>query len=445
MSYRIRSVTKNQPCPICGKPDWCGFKPQDGGGEMVICQRDVEKQNTIGHDGKFYVYVTSSEAGNSIFEEAVQRQVRQNAWKRQNGYENKKNNDNKALSFKQASFQSAPKEIDKIHPKSNEELDVIYRELLNMLVLDDIHYQSLKKEGWSDELIQRHHIVSIPEKDFIRFKYKNNYSKNKFRKTLAANLKVKFGEDCLIGVPGAYKDANGNWTFAGPKGILLPQYDANGYIYRLRIRMDFMDINQKLQKIGDEFSYIENGITHYLVPMKGRYTIENGNKIWDKLGKYRNLSSFHQDEKSLQQGIIKNSYDEGCESGNQLSIYCNPQRDSMFLCYVIEGEKKGMYSNDRLHAPVITLPGVNSWSKMIEGKKGERAIDILKKKGVKMFVIAFDADKFVNEKVLASEKNAIRALQQEGFDIGVAYWNPLYGKGMDDMLFGGHMPQYSAV
>lgn len=62
-----------------------------------------------------------------------------------------------------------------------------------------------------------------------------------------------------------------------------------------------------------------------------------------------------------------------------------------------------------------------------------------------MFVIAYDADKTVNDKVLVSEKNAINALRNEGFSIGVAEWDSCYGKGIDDLLAGGHRPSFIAI
>jgi len=312
--------------------------------------------------------------------------------------------------------------------------------------LDDVHRDYLHKEKWSDELIEKHQIRSLPERDFTRFKYKNTFSKNKYRKTLGNMIAEKFGKDSLIGVPGAYMDNAGNWTFAGQKGLVFPLYDAEGYIYRLRIRMDYMDVNREMQKEGNISFYEEDGVKHYLTPMKGFYTLENGEKVYEKVrGKYRNLSSFREDDDAAKQGIIKNTYTKGCESGNQLGIYYNAQRDNMFICYVTEGEKKGIYCNEKLRAPFISVPGVDSWGKLLEGEVGHRQIDILKKRGVMMFVIAYDADKAVNAKVLDCETKVIEALKKEGFAIGVANWNALYGKGIDDLLAGGHLPTYEAV
>lgn len=449
MSYGIKAVTKNRPCPICGKPDWCGFMPQDEGGEMVLCMRDVDHENVIGLDGNFYIYVSQSRSDNSIFEEAVQRQTRQEKWAAEKGYKQKAHT--QPREYKKASESTiAKKQLiveDEVSPKSHIELDKIYRYLLELLALDEVHKQYLMDEAWSEELIERNMIRSLPERDFTRFKYKNFFSKNKYRKTLASEIIKKYGPDCLVGVPGAYIDKNGNWTFEGPKGIVFPIYDARGYIYRLRIRMDYMDTNHELTKGTNGVYFYEDSFgKHYLQPMKGFYTCEDGAKVFEKVhGKYRNMSSYRDDEDALKQGIKRNTYTKGCESGNQIGVYCNPGRDNMYICFVTEGEKKGIFCNDKLRAPFVSIPGVNSWFKLFEGEKGERMIDHLKEKGVHMFIVAYDADKETNEKVLNCEKGLVEALKEEGVGVGVGNWNQSLGKGLDDYLKLGYQPEYTLI
>lgn len=442
MANVIKSVSKARPCPICGKPDWCGLLPGTEGGYLIICQRTLDKENTIGLDGEYYVYVSTSGTGASIYEEAHQRLEKERIWKERNGIEGNSKDNN--FSFKQASVMQYTV-VNEVKVRTNKELDKIYRKLLDCLVLDDVHKEYLLNEGWTEEMLECYNIKSFPEKDSLRFTLKNNFSRNIYRKTLAKHIIDEFGEDALLGVPGAYKDKKGNWTFAGAKGILFPQYDANHNLYRLRIRMDYLDVKEQLFKEAtnkDRF-YEKDGRKYYVAPHKGIYTFQNGEKVFEKMeGKYRNFSSFHPDSESYQKGFIVNSYDCGCESGNQLGIYYNQSRDNMFICFVTEGEKKGCYANFNMRAPVINVPGVGSWWKLTEGKKGERAIDILKQRGVGMFVIAYDADKSANKRVLDSEMRTIQSLKDEGFSIGIANWSEYYGKGLDDLLFNGHQPSY---
>lgn len=394
----IRAVTRSNPCPICGGPDWCGIMSLDDGGEAFVCQRNVDtlkpyKDGVMGRDGRYYICVGISKQGqNNIFEESSQRYAKDQL--------------KKGLQVK--NFDPAKIErrvltpVDIISPQSNDKLDKVYRALLDMLILEPNHREYLLNEGWTDELIRENHIKSFPVEDFTRFKNKDNteyFSKNPWRKTLGERLSGMFD---LTGVPGAYKNKKGIWTFAGQSGILFPLYDELHQIYRLRVRLD----------------HVSSG------------------------GKYRNFSSWKQDEDAAKQGFLMNKYTLGCQADNHLGFYVNETRDDMYICYITEGEKKGIIGEHLLKAPFISVPGVNSYAKLTVGEQGKRPIDLLSRKGVKMFIIAFDADKSVNAKVLASQQRTIDLLKAEGFLIGLAEWDAALGKGIDDLLVGGHKPSY---
>lgn len=444
----FREVKRNSPCPICGHDGWCCWSTDKQGYDEIICKRYNVKQNVLGGDGQSYVFSRVSSSGNLIFQELSQKIESYNLWRQQNGYKPKNSLGQDSASYRPV---AKPRErqmtiLDRVSPKSHKELDKIYRSILDDLILEENHRKYLVEEGWSNNLIEKNLIRSFPEKDFSRDRYKNYFSKSLYRKGLAAKQIEKFGENALLGVPGAYKDRGGHWTFAGPKGILFPLYDTNGYIFGLRIRMDFMDVNAKLTHVagGDSYFTDAQGVKKYLQPLKGTYELVNGQKVWGKdSGKYRPLQSFYRDEEEYKKGFIKNSYDCGCGVGDQVGVYFHPERDKSFLCYITEGEKKGIYANDVLQAPVVSVPGVDSWSKLFKGQPGERIVDRLKARGIQMFVVAYDADKAKNEKVLAQEKNVVDALRAEGFRIGTAEWDIELGKGLDDLLAGGHKPGYA--
>lgn len=440
MAHGIHNVSKSRPCPICGKPDWCGSMPATDGGNLVICMRDTDQSNKLGFDGNFYVCVGKSRSGNTIFEEANQRRAKEIA----------RGGSSKDYNYAAAKVPEQRKltVVDQVDPLPNKKMDIIYRTMLSFLTLEPEHREYLHYEGWTDELIDKNHIVSFPEKDYTRFKYrKDTHSQNPYRKRLAKQIINKLGLDGLKGVPGAYKDTSGNWTFAGRSGILFPQYDTNHLMYRVRLRMDFQDPSYEIHSSssGEKWFIDEKGDKNF-ISMKGIYQIKNGERKFDKsLGKYRNFASYHIDEEEEKRGFIVNSYDSGCESGNQLGFYYNEQRDDMYIAYATEGEKKGIFSNEVLRAPFVSFPGVNSWSILFSGKDGERPIDILKAKGVRIFVVAYDADKCINEKVLKAEKQAIDAIRNEGFIMGLAEWDIKLGKGIDDLLKNGYKPSYVPV
>ena len=199
---------------------------------------------------------------------------------------------------------------------------------------------------------------------------------------------------------------------------------------------------------GDSDYYRDqNGKVKYL-SMGGIYElvddpIEGQKRVYDKSGgKYRNFSSFVADEAAEKQGILMNMLNSGCEACNQLGFYYNESRDDMYICYITEGEKKGIFSNEILRAPFISVPGVSSWKFLTSSERGERPVDVLKKKGIKILIVAFDADREKNNAVMRAQNATIESLKKEGFTVGVAEWDMALGKGIDDLLANGHKPSY---
>lgn len=393
----ITAVGKNSKyrvCPICGKPDWCGVIEFDGY-TMLACQRTKDHQNTIGADGLFYVFVKESKSGAScLYEEANQARVR------------KGDVDTDSASYKAFEVQkvkSLPAE-ELVPALPNSKLHKIYSKMLSMLVLEERHKQYLLSEGWSEELIKASGIKSFPVNDYERNE-KGIVTKNPKRYELGKALYEAFGD--LTGVPGAYAKVGKNdsiyWTFAGPDGILFPIADINKQIYRLRIRLENPTKNMK----------------------------------------YGNLSSFKKIEK---EGKLINYYKNGTRSGNAIGMYQNNClcENDYYIAYVTEGEKKGIIGNYILKSLIIDIPGVNSFALLLkeDEETGERIVDSLKRKGVKILIIAFDADKSQNEAVLKAEQHTIKLLKNEGFIIGIANWPISWGKGLDDILVKGYRPTY---
>ena len=42
----INQVSKENPCPICGKPDWCGTVGPKGSPTLAICMREQNDHPT---------------------------------------------------------------------------------------------------------------------------------------------------------------------------------------------------------------------------------------------------------------------------------------------------------------------------------------------------------------------------------------------------------------
>lgn len=429
MSFGMIKASKYRRCPICGKDDWCGFYPIDEipGGELVICMRDTSKCNTEGYDGNRYVYISESRGKNSVYEEYDQYQARRKGTRAKSEFKPK------------TVVQLSPVGI--IEPAKPEYCDQIYQFLQSQLFLEERHRTYLLKEGWTDELIAFHKVVSFPEADFLRMQYKNRTkSRNPYRRTLAAAVIERFGQDALIGIPGAYKE-KGNWTFNGPSGILFPMYDFDGNLFRLRIRRDFLDTPHQVQMRGETPYYYQDN-TKYNICMKGIYTQDKeGNRCFiDSGGKYRTLSSFVEDKHAREQGFYANLLEKGCQSLNEASLYTRPGDDNS-VWFVTEGEPKAIYTNYKLHSPVISIPGVNSYGIILKPE----LIAKMKQMGMKMMVIIFDADKVHNPKVLDCEQGLARGLKDQEVLTSIGDWDEKIGKGSDNLLAAGGYITYHIV
>ena len=284
-------------------------------------------------------------------------------------------------------------------PLDNDMLNSIYTSFLRKLTLYDRHSVHLHQDGWSNDLIHRSFIRSIP---FC----KNQKYLNTKRVEITDALIQEFGS--VRGVPGFFKQTDGTWSFAArTSGMFIPIYDYKGRIYRLRIRLDYPERD------------------------------ENGKEK----NKYNNFSSLY--EKKSKEGVLYNSFQEGCSAGNHIGFYCKPD-DDFTVCYITEGEKKALRANDELHCPVISIPGVNSFRKILEPlEDGMHALDYLKAMGCKIVIIAYDADKTINEAVLFYEGRLIHLVHEYGLQVAVANWNLGFGKGFDDILKVGVRPNYS--
>lgn len=342
--------------------------------------------------------------------------------------------------------------VGKVRPAGDTTLDCVYRTILKNLHLEDRHREYLHGEGWSDSMIERSLIKSFPESDYARA---NGYSPegysptNLTRKELAENVLEELGISSLKGVPGAYFKENDNgkgyWTFSGASGLLLPVFNHKGEVFRLRIRMDYMGI-RKCSLVNGITTFTEGDNICYL-DMSGPYR-NNGDtrervKLDDFSGKMRSFQSFYAEPAMLGQGIIKNTYKYGCESKNHASYYYKGG-DCGNICLITEGEKKGQYANFRLNIPVWSLPGVNSYGLLFEKDKSEiTLLDYTPEGKNTIFVVAFDADKHTNKTVMSYQEALVSRLKENGYIAATADWDVSHGKGIDDLLHRGYIPEFN--
>lgn len=106
--------------------------------------------------------------------------------------------------------------------KNEDELDIVYRELLKMLKLEDRHYKKLLSYGFTDGDIKDIGFKTIPL--------------NENRKIEICKRLIKNGYE-LQGIPGFYQNANFKWTLKSHSGIFIPVIN-NNTISSLRIHLD---------------------------------------------------------------------------------------------------------------------------------------------------------------------------------------------------------------
>lgn len=388
----FKDATKSHPCPICGKTDWCSHfipdNPAYSGQELPVCRRIHVQEIQSPIDGHPYYFVKEFPDASVLYTDTPKSST---GSRKQKGYAFKPSD--KVI--------SAPKKPE-IPVRSNKELNLIYRDLLSMLQLSKRHNSMLRKDGWSAELIKKSRISSLHLKKSFD-ESKKMYSDQHERKRIAKLLLEKHSS--LIGVPGFYQDEDGQWTFVGKQGILIPIYDRNHNIYRLRLRLDRPDLDEK----GKEKN------------------------------KYKNFSSYA--EEKNEGGELRNIYMNGCRAGSQVGIYYDPACDSSAICYITEGEKKAIVANHVLKCIVISLPGVNTFSKLKEkDTSGISTVDFLRSIGCKKTIVAYDADKSTNNVVQRCEEKLITLLKESSFETYTTSWNPGFGKGLDDILLLGVYP-----
>lgn len=411
-------VTKYDPCPICGKPDWCfsstsTYSFEEGINEdfvFVGCRR-ITSDSVAGSDGNYYVFSKESMKDNvAIYEEVMQRAHRFN----------RMGIDKTIKVSKNYIVKTSKKRVCLTEYKlaTVEKRDAVYRAFLELLYLEDYHRRSLYDELWVHDLIESSMFKSLPPSGYhlsqlIKKKKSGeeltDYEtvslnlKNLSRKKIAEKLYLLFGD--LEGIPGFYlKHSNYNnneesfWTFTGAQGIAMPMFDVDGKIFALRVRVDLAEKNK--------YKWFQS--------------------VYEKL-----------DSESDTEVFYKNTYEKGSNLPPKLS-YRFPKYQTQFL-FATEGEKKQHVVVEKEGLACVNIPGVSCFSSILEDTKS------LKEMGIKFIVIGYDADKGQNTHVLKAELKLIKTLLEEGFGIYVAGWDVKLGKGVDDVILSDNKIAYEPL
>jgi len=172
-------VTKHNPCPICGKPDWCLISED---GKSAICAR-IESDKPAGNRGAGWIH--KLDTTKPVPPIKPRRNVKQTS---------------KVVS---------------------DMLNKAYGALLGELPLSEMHRENLRQRGLTDRQIDC-------------FGYRTLLPPNGCRKLIT---RLQANGIKLAGVPGFYLEA-GHWRLAGPSGIAIPVRDTKARTVGLQVRCD---------------------------------------------------------------------------------------------------------------------------------------------------------------------------------------------------------------
>jgi len=399
------------PCPICGKTDWCSILNYGTGDDIIVCERSAgfKKKDTVqGADGLIYIVTTFSSKRSHIpmWREYESYKAYCAQYKGQDNVNGVKHQ-RRVVVKREVVAEPLIADDDRLHE--------VYSTLLDLLTLEDFHFQHFYDDGWTMPLLKwlngRSKIRSLPpssgsvwfagqekkkkKNDNMDEKIERQLAYSKNRTLVIRELIRRVGEP--LGIPGFYLKETSRgieWELACGYGILFPIYSMEKKIVALRLKVDFPYKNNK-----------------YIWVSSWKVTYENG------------------------KAIIK--YKGGTPVKSRVHVQYPEVIGDTMVINITEGEKKSIVSAFINGQITISIPGVNNLADLFT-----TILALVAQYGVKFVIIALDADKLVNEAVMNAESNLKVSLKIMNVEVGIASWNPAQGKGLDDCVLNGYSLQY---
>ena len=102
MAAKSVNCTPNNPCPICGKPDWCNIVTYDNGQHSAYCQRQSGNKGDLctGKNGIVYFCLKQTDTGFTVWQPKADRDAFMQSIKTTNKSLSKETGAKKILSYK---------------------------------------------------------------------------------------------------------------------------------------------------------------------------------------------------------------------------------------------------------------------------------------------------------------------------------------------------------
>ena len=404
--YEIMSM-----CPICGHKGWCAINKEQ---TIVHCMRVPSEQ------------YFDSNMGRQFRHELVPGSIPSH----------------EKIEIEQ---------IDAIDKKPNAHLDYVYHALTNELCISIAHENHLREERKiSNDTIRVREYRTMPESERWR---------------VAKEVGKRLSSDSdLLGVPGFFVQEGKYgpyWTMSGYSGLMIPFRSIQNEITGWQIRVDSppLELDLKGAVKGNIKKEIEKD---HIGNRRALCELTVGEKKLEVQLTVRDKKVCMKDEQFIFSVELKQaqrywwwssgSKTNGASIGGPIPYhlalpspclrYWNADNDpaSLIDCsevWVTEGALKADKAADGLLKPVFGLPGVGSYPLILEP---------LIKLGCKHVVIAFDADSVkIPEVRRALELCAEYFAANTDMKLSLAMWDISLGKGIDDLLDQGYIPQVSLL
>lgn len=369
------SVSSQNPCPICGKPDWCSLLSS---GDVVACRRAEQYR----HDGEprtakdGSLYWVFHRAGDGWAPGAPRRGE---TWAKPH----------EELEDKE---QAEPGRFYSHERAAPEDLDIGYRAMLGALSLLDSHQEALRARGFSSEEVERLGYKSAPT-------MVDGDVKSAIQAMRQALTPGGGKIDRLLQIPGIWaeemefdRDEQGRKTDKTYRwhigyesdGLLLPIRDISGRVVALQFRPD---------NPGEGAKYL---------PLCPPLKLEEGDKCGSPMAKVAHVPLGHS---TTPQRVVLT---EGVFKADMLALRGVPCLDAGFSTV-------GMSSAGAYRA----------------------GLDVAEVLGATTVTLAFDADARRKGHVAGAMVACALEAARRGFEVELLTWPEASGKGIDDVIAAG--------